>query len=69
MIGRRPRKLSQHSYQIVQDIRRENDRLRQVRDGLHYRVHATQRLRFGMEAPLHIGPQIELTVDDAYKTG
>lgn len=57
-----PRQLSQRSYQLIQEIHRENERQRQADKGLTYRAHATAR-RHGATVPLHIGPEIDMEND------
>ena len=59
MIGRRPRSLSQRNYQLLQEIRNNAMRLRQLDQGLSYRRHVDARDLAGAERPLHVGSQIE----------
>lgn len=67
MYGRPTRRLSQRSYQLVQDIHRENERLKQIDAGLGYARHATQRDGVSVR-PLHIGPQIDMVpIGDRYE--
>lgn len=67
MYGRPRRHLSQASYQLVQEIRRENERQKQIDAGFGYRPHALEQDGISVR-PLHIGPQIEMVpIGDRYE--
>ena len=63
MVNRSRRQMSQATYRVLQEIRENASRLRQIDAGLGYRRHAVQVTRAGREVPLYVGPTIEAVPD------